>query len=507
MLRAGTGASSSIPDSVESRYLYELMASNRFQEGLKNYRDLLQLNRNLDRWVESLGAFDDILDTRQRAYVQRLPNIDASLSSVDLPAMTARRVELESRLQAIERSEDVVALGTAKEQESWAHARRRWSRSSRCCRTTRRARRSARSIGSCAGCCSGTCGATTRRGCGPSARAWASSIGSCARRNAVIIKSRARATIGPRSSAALTARIEGLRPRVLGLRAVGAGRAASAARVPPGHRGRGAQGAARPAEHLHGASALRARVDLRPRGRDVAPAPATGPRRSRRAANDATPRCSCCSRSRRSGRSAAIAIATKPVETDGHDQGSRARRRRGRHAARRSSAAKRRRWRAIGCSSTSPPTTRCCKAEAMRRLADLQLETADVEELASNVESLGALGGTIRHVRAVARVVSELRQERSRALPARASVRGGRAHRRLARDARSAHRTSTRDTAHLDEAQFRRGETLFVQKRYRECRARLRGRDRGRRRARRSTSSRSTSTAGRCSSSSSTRTA
>jgi tetratricopeptide (TPR) repeat protein len=109
-----------IPDSVESRYLYELLASNRFQEGLKNYRDLLQLNRNLDRWTESLGAFDDILDTRQRAYVQRLPNIDSSLSSVDLAAMTASRVELESRLQAIERSEDVVALGTTKEQQAWA---------------------------------------------------------------------------------------------------------------------------------------------------------------------------------------------------------------------------------------------------------------------------------------------------------------------------------------------------------------------------------------------------
>jgi hypothetical protein len=109
-----------IPDSVESRYLYELLASNRFQEGLKNYRDLTQMNRNLERWAESLGAFDDILDTRQRAYVQRLPAIDASLASVDLSAMTQRRVELESRLQAIERSEDVVALGTAKEQETWA---------------------------------------------------------------------------------------------------------------------------------------------------------------------------------------------------------------------------------------------------------------------------------------------------------------------------------------------------------------------------------------------------
>src|SRR5690606_15423834 len=97
-----------IPDTIETRYLYELLASNRFQEGLKNYRDLLQMNRNLDRWDESLQAFDDILDTRQRAYEQRLPTIDGSLASVDLEQIDARRVALESQLQAIERSEDFV---------------------------------------------------------------------------------------------------------------------------------------------------------------------------------------------------------------------------------------------------------------------------------------------------------------------------------------------------------------------------------------------------------------
>lgn len=108
-----------IPDTVESRYLYDLLASNRFQEGLKNYRDLLQINENLDHWADSLGAFDDILDTRQRAYQQRLPKIDDSLAKVDLDALAAKRVELESRLKAIERSEDVVALGTPKEQETY----------------------------------------------------------------------------------------------------------------------------------------------------------------------------------------------------------------------------------------------------------------------------------------------------------------------------------------------------------------------------------------------------
>lgn len=108
-----------IPRSDESRYLYELMSTHRFQEALKSYRDLVQIGRNLDGWAESLGAFDDIVDTKQRAYEQRLPLVDESLARIDLDAMAERRVALESRLMAIERTEDVVALGTPGQQQLW----------------------------------------------------------------------------------------------------------------------------------------------------------------------------------------------------------------------------------------------------------------------------------------------------------------------------------------------------------------------------------------------------
>ncbi|HEY8520742.1 MAG TPA: tetratricopeptide repeat protein [Gammaproteobacteria bacterium] len=108
-----------VPDSVESRYLYELLATHRFQEGLKNYRDLLYLDANLDRWQQSLGAFDDILDTRERAYRARLPVVEESLARIDLERLAAERLELEARLSAIERNEDVVALGTPREQALW----------------------------------------------------------------------------------------------------------------------------------------------------------------------------------------------------------------------------------------------------------------------------------------------------------------------------------------------------------------------------------------------------
>ncbi|NNC65353.1 MAG: tetratricopeptide repeat protein [Gammaproteobacteria bacterium] len=109
-----------LPDSTESHYLYEVVASNEFQEGLKNYRDLLYLRENLRRGSESLGVFDDILDTRQRAYEQRLPVIERALDRVDFDELAARRVAAESRLVAIERDENVWALGTEPEQAAWA---------------------------------------------------------------------------------------------------------------------------------------------------------------------------------------------------------------------------------------------------------------------------------------------------------------------------------------------------------------------------------------------------
>jgi tetratricopeptide repeat protein len=108
-----------LPDAPESRYLYHLLAGHEFQEGLKNYRDLDYMQRNLAEWDRSLAAFGDMLDTRRTAYNQRLPKIDASLASMDPRAIASTRVELESRLNAAERAGDFAALGTAQEQQMW----------------------------------------------------------------------------------------------------------------------------------------------------------------------------------------------------------------------------------------------------------------------------------------------------------------------------------------------------------------------------------------------------
>jgi Tetratricopeptide repeat len=113
-----------LPDAPESRYLYQLLASNEFQEGLKNYRELQFMNRNLDDWREDLSAFNDMLDTRQQAYDVRVPKADAVMAATDLNALTQKRVDFESRINAIEKSNDVAALGTPEEQKNWARLKR-----------------------------------------------------------------------------------------------------------------------------------------------------------------------------------------------------------------------------------------------------------------------------------------------------------------------------------------------------------------------------------------------
>jgi hypothetical protein len=109
-----------LPDAPESRYLYQLLASNEFQEGLKNYRELIFMSRNLDDWRENLSAFNDMLDTRQHAYDERVPKADAVIAATDLDALAKKRVDFESRLNDIEKSDDFAALGTAEEQRNWA---------------------------------------------------------------------------------------------------------------------------------------------------------------------------------------------------------------------------------------------------------------------------------------------------------------------------------------------------------------------------------------------------
>ena len=55
-----------LPNAPETYYLYNLIASTRFQEGLKNYRDMRFIGRVIDGWLRRISAFDSQLASAAR---------------------------------------------------------------------------------------------------------------------------------------------------------------------------------------------------------------------------------------------------------------------------------------------------------------------------------------------------------------------------------------------------------------------------------------------------------
>jgi len=108
-----------LPDAPHTRYLYHLLASHEFQEGLKNYRDLRLMQANLARWTDSLEAFGAMIEAREIAATQREPRRQEVLSGTDLATLAQRQQELADRFAQVEASRDVAALASPQERAQW----------------------------------------------------------------------------------------------------------------------------------------------------------------------------------------------------------------------------------------------------------------------------------------------------------------------------------------------------------------------------------------------------
>lgn len=108
-----------LPSGPEGRYLFHLLATHEFQEGLKNYRDLSYLHRNLDDWQDSIDVFANMLETRQEAYAERLPMVEEALARADLDGMVQTKLDFDASLDNAEQQHDWLALATKSEFDMW----------------------------------------------------------------------------------------------------------------------------------------------------------------------------------------------------------------------------------------------------------------------------------------------------------------------------------------------------------------------------------------------------
>jgi hypothetical protein len=115
-----------LPEAPETYYLLDLMAAHDFQESLKNYLDLEQLRRKLERWTGDLDAFEEIIAKRRAYYQPLLPEVDAKFRLLDtqMRLRLEQRERIEQRLQAMLVAPRPDYLATAEERRVGAQITR-----------------------------------------------------------------------------------------------------------------------------------------------------------------------------------------------------------------------------------------------------------------------------------------------------------------------------------------------------------------------------------------------
>jgi len=94
----------SLPETPETYYLMELLASHDFQTGLQNYLDLADLKRKLLGWEGGFDAYDEMVDIRSGHYEPLLPEVDETFRKLD----SRMRLRVEQHKMLVQRRDDLL---------------------------------------------------------------------------------------------------------------------------------------------------------------------------------------------------------------------------------------------------------------------------------------------------------------------------------------------------------------------------------------------------------------
>ena len=115
-----------LPETPETYYLMDLLASHDFQTGLQNYLDLADLRRKLMTWEGDFDAFDEMVGIREGRYEPLLPDVDEQFRKLD----SRMRLRVEQHKMLVKRRDDLLTtprpdfLATPEEQALLARIER-----------------------------------------------------------------------------------------------------------------------------------------------------------------------------------------------------------------------------------------------------------------------------------------------------------------------------------------------------------------------------------------------
>ena len=109
-----------LPETPETYYLLDMLASHDFQESLKNYFDLAELQKKLQHWEEYLTSFEEIIRIRAAYYEPLLPDVEVQFRELDskMKLRVEQRDRLDKRLKKMLVSPRPDFLATVEERQT-----------------------------------------------------------------------------------------------------------------------------------------------------------------------------------------------------------------------------------------------------------------------------------------------------------------------------------------------------------------------------------------------------
>ena len=105
------------PSSEVTPQLHILLASTRFQGEIKRYQELINIRISLGYWDNSFPALELMLAERRQRFKQKLSLLEQSTSDEQLELLDQRRGRFAERVNAIDSSNDYLALATPEEED------------------------------------------------------------------------------------------------------------------------------------------------------------------------------------------------------------------------------------------------------------------------------------------------------------------------------------------------------------------------------------------------------
>jgi len=116
----GDAAVNTAPDNGDLRAQLPLLFSkNDFQERLQDYRDLHQLERNLQQWQEKIDSYRSMLAVQIEAYRNISPKVDAFLKGDTVNQLVAERDALQALYERAGSPQEPPFILTTEDEKRW----------------------------------------------------------------------------------------------------------------------------------------------------------------------------------------------------------------------------------------------------------------------------------------------------------------------------------------------------------------------------------------------------